>query len=246
MCTLTYLPKENDDYIFTSNRDEYIHRQDALPPQMYEIDKKNFFCPIDTQGQGTWIGVNEAQTFVCLLNGAFEAHIRQEKYRKSRGLIVKEILLYKPYTANEKLHDFLRNYDFSDIEPFTLVVKELGNLLFEFRWTGTQYFFKYLDSRLPYIWSSATLYNKEAREIRKKWFEEWLLQPENKEYTKENILKLHFDNTKGDIFTNFNVNIRKYQVKTVSITNIEKTKENFDIQYFDLKNEKTHLQTFNF
>ncbi len=238
MCTLTYLPNnEGKNYIFTSNRDEFIGRLDAFAPQMYEISGKKIFCPVDAQAQGTWIGVNENQTFVCLLNGAFEAHIRQQNYRKSRGAIVKEILLYEG-----DIWEYLENYDFLDIEPFTLVVREINNF-FEMRWDGKDKFFEMLNPLLPHIWSSATLYHQQKRDIRQFWFYEWLLKQENN-YTKENILKLQFDNEKGEIDTNFNVNILKYQVKTVSITSIEKINETFEIDYFDLKNKTSETNSW--
>ena len=48
--------------------------------------------PTDTEKGGTWIGLHEKGHLLVLLNGGFEMHQRLERYRKSRGLIVKDLL----------------------------------------------------------------------------------------------------------------------------------------------------------
>ena len=60
-----------------------------------------------------------------------------------------------------------------NIEPFTLVIFQEKQLA-EFRWNGTEKHFKRLDAHLPYIWSSATLYDAKAQEKRREIFKEFL------------------------------------------------------------------------
>jgi len=64
-----------------------------------------------------------------LLNGAFKKHIAQPPYRKSRGLVLLEIV-----EADEP-QSFFKQLDLFDIEPFTVVLHQPG-LLHEFRWDG--------------------------------------------------------------------------------------------------------------
>jgi hypothetical protein len=49
---------------------------------------------------------------MALMNGAFSRHERKPFYRKSRGLVVKEIL------SSKELDQYLIKYDFTGIEPF--------------------------------------------------------------------------------------------------------------------------------
>src|SRR5690606_27855602 len=75
MCTLTFIPKGNFDFIITSNRDEASFRK-TLPPKTYVVDGEKLVYPKDEVAGGTWIGVSSRNRLVCLLNGGFIAHER--------------------------------------------------------------------------------------------------------------------------------------------------------------------------
>ncbi len=66
----------------------------------------------------------------------------------------------------------VHSIDLDNIEPFTLIILQEQNLA-EFRWDGTQKHFEILDASLPYIWSSATLYDAKAQEKRKTIFQKF-------------------------------------------------------------------------
>ncbi|HWZ21081.1 MAG TPA: NRDE family protein, partial [Cytophagaceae bacterium] len=87
MCTVTYLPKPNGEYILTSSRDEKIVRPAAAVPQCYTIGGKSIVFPKDPTAGGSWIAYAGEKT-VCLLNGGFKKHISNPPYKKSRGLVV--------------------------------------------------------------------------------------------------------------------------------------------------------------
>ncbi len=91
MCTVTYLPLENDSFILTSNRDESPMRK-TIPPKKYIENGVELIYPKDELAGGTWIGLSEKDRLVCLLNGGFEKHKRNTYYKMSRGVVVKNIL----------------------------------------------------------------------------------------------------------------------------------------------------------
>jgi hypothetical protein len=105
--------------------------------------------------------------FACLLNGAFECHKRQLPYRKSRGMVVLESFDYP------QLIDFCGQYDFENIEPFTMILLEKTTFI-EFRWDGIKRHIRPLALSTPQIWSSSTLYDPSVQSRRKGWFYEFL------------------------------------------------------------------------
>ena len=57
MCTVTFLPLSNNDFILTSNRDEQRQRE-TLHPKIYEEDGIEMLFPKDKVAGGTWIGAS--------------------------------------------------------------------------------------------------------------------------------------------------------------------------------------------
>src|SRR3989339_307952 len=115
MCTVTFLPLSNTDFILTSNRDEQRLRE-TLPPKIYEVDGVEMLFPKDKVAGGTWIGVSSKKRLVCVMNGGFQKHKRKDNYTKSRGLIAKELL------KENSLQPYLENLDLLGVEPFTMVI----------------------------------------------------------------------------------------------------------------------------
>ena len=227
MCTVSFLPLENNDFILTSNRDETPLRK-TIAPDFYTEDNAALLYPKDAFAGGTWIGTSNQKRVICLLNGAFEKHQRKEFYRKSRGIIVTELL------AVEDAVSEIQQTNFIDIEPFTLVLIDFKNELkiFELVWDGQNKHFQQLE-HTPKIWSSATLYNEDMKLERQAWFADWL--QENKVFLKNKILSFHKDSSKGTKETA--VKMKRTFVETVSITSIIKNKSVLLMNYFDLLND---------
>ena len=122
MCTVTYLPQENDGFILTSNRDESPMRK-TIPPKKYVENGVELAYPKDQLAGGTWIGASTKNRLVCLLNGAFKKHVRNSYYKMSRGLVVKNILTVTDAVA------YIKGFNFNDIEPFTIILFEKGTLI---------------------------------------------------------------------------------------------------------------------
>ena len=231
MCTVTFIP-DKEKVFFTSNRDEKSRRSIAVPPQPYAFGSGKIFFPKDENAGGTWFAVHENGNVLVLLNGGFKFHEPAPPYRKSRGLILVELI------EHETPFNFFRSISLDSIEPFTLVIWENENL-FECRWDGEKKYAKHLDKTISHIWSSATLYDDAVSNKRKTWFEKWLA--DRTEFTQNEILYFHQFTGDGDSHNDLTIN-RDGKVFTVSITGVEISETNAQITYLDLLNNKTYLQ----
>ncbi|MDO9138345.1 MAG: NRDE family protein [Lutibacter sp.] len=233
MCTVTFLPLSNNNFILTSNRDEQPKRE-TLPPKIYEEDGIEMLFPKDKVAGGTWIGVSSKKRLVCVLNGGFIKHKRKENYSKSRGLIAKELL---------KENDFLpyiESLDLLGVEPFTMIVIDWKNNelnLVELVWDENQ---KHLTKHKiePKIWSSSTLYTDEIKELRNTWFQQWLSE---NEFTSEAILKFHHQKTDDK---EQSILMKRNYVETVSITSIKKNENTVEMIYEDVVHNKKNAVNF--
>ncbi len=234
MCTVTFLPQKDNCFILTSNRDEDTSRQIAMPVEKYIINNIQVYYPKDPKAGGTWIASGSNGFTVCLFNGAFEAHQPKGNYRKSRGLVVLDFFNYK------NQYDFIAQYDFSNIEPFSIVfVKHQNNTigLCELKWDGEKTYHLNHDASLPHIWSSATLYTEEVIKQREVWFNDWVNN--NEVFTKDNILMFHHFGGSGDKENDLVMN--RSQKKTVSICCINKRNSvETEIVYEDVLNKKLY------
>lgn len=228
MCTVTYVPLASG-FCITSNRDEQTARPKALPPQEYFINGKPLTFPKDQKAGGTWFAQSPTATLV-LLNGAAEKHIPKAHYRKSRGLIVLDLM------ATELAISAWETISLEGIEPFTIVLYELGNL-YELQWDEVTKKTQVLDVHQSYIWSSSTLYSKEIRNERAQWFTQFLVQ--NKQLNDKKLLAFH-QFTQSDN-SEFGLQINRNDVlKTVSITQVHICEQNLEMNYIDLIHHETH------
>lgn len=232
MCTVTFLPLTNNNFILTSNRDEQKERE-TYHPQRYFQDGVEMTFPKDKTAGGTWIGTSSKNRLVCVLNGAYKKHVRKNNYKKSRGVLAKEMLK----SANLQQH--VAQLDLNNIEPFTMLILDWnkGLSLFELVWDETQKHFKKLKNE-PQIWSSSTLYSDEIKMVRKKWFQNWIAE---NEFNSEQILAFHHSEI-GD--KEQSVLMKRSTVETVSITSIKKENKTVEILYEDLvHSQKTVLNS---
>jgi hypothetical protein len=91
MCTVTVVPHEKGIRLMC-NRDERRSRPAALPPQVHALGGRLAVFPVDPQGGGSWIGVNDAGIVVTVLNVSGLSHTPRKEPKRSRGLIVREML----------------------------------------------------------------------------------------------------------------------------------------------------------
>lgn len=233
MCTVSFV-SSNDTIIITSNRDEKIIRLSAFPPKNYTLNGKNIIYPKDPKAGGTWFVVDEKGNVLVLLNGADEKHEVKLPYRKSRGLIVLEMI------SSVSPKEFWDEIDLNDIEPFTLVLLQ-DKRLFQLRWNGIGKSTIDLDIHKNHVWSSSTLYSKEIREERSGWFYKFL--NDNSEITATKMLGFH-QYTENENKDHGLVINRNNELKTLSITQSIIEKNKVIIKHLDLTEGKEYSKTF--
>lgn len=229
MCTVTYIPKGNDSFILTHNRDENIKRAIASPPLLKKINGINHIFPVDPNSGGTWIGLSENNRIACLLNGGQTKHTPQPPYRHSRGRIILDYFGYSDFDS------FLKNYNFNQLEPFTFLIFE-NETIYELILNEKYIKVRNIDKNKPFIYSSSTLYSHDIKSKRQIEFYKWYEQNPDKKL--EDILIFHSINK----YENYDNRIDgKNILKTVSTTSIFKKGENSSMNYFDHINN-FHLQ----
>lgn len=223
MCTVTYIPQKNG-FILTSSRDERRYRA-TCAATIYQHSGVNLAYPKDKEAGGTWIAVSENKQVACLPNGAFENHERKTSYSKSRGQVLIHSFFY------EHACQFYCDVDLAAVEPFTLLLIR-DNKFHEIRWDGRQKHFKEVDTSIPTIWSSATLYDESARRRREKWFQQWL-----KRHSCEadfDIDRFHSSMHGNDCEKEVLMR-RPSGLQTVSISRVSVEDEKSTLSYFDLQ-----------
>ncbi len=226
MCTVSFVPV-GESFVITSNRDEEVLRP-SFPPKTYFINGQNITFPKDPRAGGTWFAINESGSVAVLLNGAKTAHKRNPPYRKSRGLVVLDCI------SQHSPQSFWEKSNLDNIEPFTLVVFESGNLI-EFQWDGFQKSEKALQANRAHFWSSATLYLQPVREERKKWFDAFL--SENLNTIAVDLLEFHNNSHSANQENGLVIN-RQNTLKTLSITQVEVFPDKMLMNYRDLESRE--------
>lgn len=233
MCTVTYIPKANNTFILTSNRDEAVGRI-TCAPSFYTIDEVKMLFPKDAVAGGSWIGLSEHNRLICLINGGFENHVRVDTYRMSRGVVVKELL------KAEDVFAAMEAFDFTNIEPFTVVAVDWNIHLraVELVWDGNEKHITPLDD-CPRIWSSSSLYDSKMKAKRQAWFAEFA---KTTNWEAEELFSFH--TTAGDGDAAVDVRMDRGFLKTVSTTQVEKTIDDCSMTYHDFLKGEVYKTTF--
>jgi len=133
------------------------------------------------------------------------------------------------------------DFDYSGVEPFTIVAISWEGMLevIELIWDGVEAHIRKLDEQ-PYIWSSSCLYDESMKKKRSKWFTEFLKGREMPNI--EDMYTFHTKAGEGD--PNVDVCLDRGLLKTVSITQVSKFDEHYDMRYHDLLKDKVYDTEF--
>ena len=232
MCTVAYIPLANH-IILVSLRDESPTRPAAIPPQRFSANGIELMYPHDTEGGGTWIGVNQWGAMIVLLNGAFEKHERQSQYTGSRGLIVKKML------GNKSPVSVWNEMDLNGKEAHTLVVSE-NSQLYQLVWDEQQKHNIVMDPTVPNVWSSATLYDRKTGEARN----QSLLQRIKSSRLVDRLSLLEYFRAYGDNENGFIMN-RNELVKTLSMSYLVHHGDSIQFNYHELNGDNLHVSEIN-
>lgn len=231
MCTVTYIPYKKHGFVLTSSRDERQERLSEADITEKTIENTTFLYPKDPVSKGTWFGCSSKGIVGCLLNGAFDRYERKPPYRKSRGLILLEIL--ESFGSKKMLvPEFLGN-----IEPFTVVlVKHFSEDRYvqEFRWDGDKIHTLTIDSETPHLWASAALFDPSHIEEKKANFVQ--LMSKNAQVTPDDLLTMHQD--KKISGQPYYPHFSHLQGGMVNITQVTCEKDQFLLKHLDVSNNK--------
>lgn len=226
MCTVSFV-FSNGKAILTHNRDEKVARPSAIEPQKYNINNKNIYFPKDQKAGGSWYAVAENGTVLVLLNGADEKHQLKPSYRKSRGLIVLDLI-----SSNSPIAEW-NSINLFDIEPFTIVLFQ-DKKLYQLRWDEVEKTTLNLDINQSHIWSSSTLYPKEIREHRAELFQNFIA---SNEISSKSLFQFHRYTKEEDSENGLIIN-RNDEMKTLSITQTVIQENKVVLSYHDLQNQE--------
>ncbi|MEM9076996.1 MAG: NRDE family protein [Bacteroidota bacterium] len=233
MCTVSYIANKGNYYI-TSNRDEHVSRPMAFEPKREIVNHMEVLFPKDPKAGGTWFAINELGHVGVVLNGAFKRHKSLRNYKKSRGLVLLDII------SKESPESYSKDIDLNGIEPFTLVLFQKERLI-ELRWDANTKHFKSLDISGNYIWSSATLYDEHAIQHRESLFSNFM--EDISEVESKDVVDFH-SNNHSDFENGFIID-RESGLKTFSVTQAILKADDTALHHFDLLNDKKSMISFN-
>lgn len=223
MCTVTFVPTTNNNFLFTSNRDEFVGRS-ASNMVREKVGKKTLLYPQDALAKGTWIALSDHNQLVCILNGAFKKHKHHPPYRLSRGIMALKFFSY------DYAEDFFDEFNFTGIEPFTMIIFDNG-ALYELRWDEKKKHIKRLNTQQSHLWASCPLYSDEWIEKRQQWFKNW--QTTTPLFNQDSILDFHKNAGEGNPEYDLVIN-RQNILQTTSITSIVRTSDKMSLRFENL------------
>jgi Transport and Golgi organisation 2 len=232
MCTVSFV-RTGDKTIITSNRDEQVARP-SIAPATYRIKDKNILFPKDPKAGGTWFAADEDANVAVLLNGAACRHTHNPPYRKSRGLILLDII-----SARSPVKVW-KEIDLENIEPFTIVLS-LQATLYQLRWDGVHKEKIALDTSKEHIWSSVTLYQEPVRLQRSEWFYDFIGR--TNDITPDDLFSFHRYSHKGNNENGLVIN-RNDTLKTLSITQAIIEHNRVEMEHYDLIGDQKTIRSF--
>lgn len=236
MCTITYIPQNDQSFIITQSRDELASRSIAAPPILRKINNADHYYPVDPDSKGTWIGMSENQKVACLINGGVTPYNPKPPYRHSRGLIIPN------YFEHSDFNVFYHNFQFENLEPFTLFTFE-NNKLLVLRKEQDMMILKELDKSVPHIFSSINLYTTDKHELREKYFHHWLKS--NSTIQIKDTIRLHDRfriDRNGPVF----LPNGKDKLQTLSTTAIHYQPTQVAMTYYDRPNNMSFVKKIKF
>ncbi len=225
MCTLTFASME-DGYLVGMNRDELFTRPVALPPKVSERSGIEMVYPREPSG-GTWIACNGNGNLLALLNwNGGESSYSGEK-RKSRGLVIPELIGLTDLSAADS-HFHQMNLD--GLFPFRLVgVFRSEMVIKEWRWDGTAKQFLRLSWARKH-WFSSSLSDSLAEKERGRAFEA-VAAGEPAAGNNGWVRRLHRSHVPGP--GPFSVCVHRQDAATVSYTEVQCSRTQISMDYLD-------------
>ncbi len=215
MCTLAWLPGDHG-YTLWHSRDERRSRGIAIPPVVDHSTGVAWISPRDSDGGGTWVGVNTHGVAVGIANLFINTPPVPPAHKVSRGLLVRGLL---DSASAQQVERRLSAMELSPFEPFTLVALEAGRPPVILRWDRARLSAVPPLGRLLLVTSAGG--SREVEEQRKHLFEQEGLDAQR-------IEDLYRAPPNGE---EIGVCVHRAEVSTVSLTRIEVTPRQVALTY---------------
>jgi hypothetical protein len=119
-------------------------------------------CPIDPQGGGTWLGVNNHSLVLALVNDYQGKAVTNSKVLRSRGLLMLDLLNLR---SLDEVQEAFHKIDKSSYAGFYCHAFDLKGIGTQIHWDGTSIRFRPLDEIVLPV-SSSSIYPEAAKEYR--------------------------------------------------------------------------------
>ncbi len=236
MCTVSVVPIKNGR-VFTFSRDEKPERYTPHFITNRKLGHKEIYYAEDSKAGGTWFSADSAGNAAMLFNGAFKKHEKQEAYRKSRGVILLELI------SAQNMLEFYKEENLEGVEPFSILLFE-SDELFRLTWDNAVKHITPLFNETSYIFSSATLYDEAIQKQRRLWLADFFIQQQ--QITSNAMFQFHsgyksYDKQNGLIIE------RLGGCSTLSISQLVITADAAEMKHVDLitGKEYQHQIVFN-
>lgn len=117
MCSLSWATFP-DRLAICFNRDESVNRPKALLPKIFQDNNTQYIMPVDPQGQGSWLAVNEYGLAFCLLND-YQGQLKaQTNTLVSRGILIRNLASCQNW---QQVEDEIIRWPLENSQPFKLL-----------------------------------------------------------------------------------------------------------------------------
>ncbi|MBC2605702.1 NRDE family protein [Pelagicoccus albus] len=228
MCTASWnIDKEGLRLFF--NRDEQRTRSAAVPPRFFESEGVRYVAPIDPDGGGTWISVNEFGQVAYLLNN-YSKTTEGERF-KSRGEL--PIKLAACSQRSEAL-GIICSLKLTDYRPFFLGLANRESLEI-FGWDGCN--LESIHPDLPVI-TTSSFRSDEVQKYRKDRYRYWMGSAGGNSTEKQR--RFHFETSDSD--SAFGPMMYRPDARTQSVTWLDVSSESVVLSYQEILEEKSKLE----
>lgn len=222
MCSISWLEQSSGFYVIFS-RDEQRSRDTAVSPEIFR-DDVDVIMPIDPQGQGSWISVNQHGIVLALLNN-YQAPVNnltkteliKQSAFTSRGILLKKLSKVNQWIG---LEERLIDMQLNDFQPFYLcyISKQEKYLLC---WNGENL----KVCPMPDFFTSSSVSSEEVCQYRRALF---LRETPQNQQQLEMFHSTHHQQ-KGMM----SICLHRQDAKTVSLSSIKVTADDVQFKYWD-------------
>lgn len=230
MCTVTFFPKDDNNWLLSTNRDEIKSREKALPPKIHQANNLKYIAPVDGKAGGTWIGLNSAALCLTLINNyqGVNPLLNHREKAVSRGHIILG-LMHLSYLTEVDIS--MKDLDVTQFNPFKLIgIQSNPCMIMEWSWDGQNYITNTLPVK-PHLWVSTGRDYKGVWNNRRSIFENFLKHNPNPGI--KDIKKLH-SSTYPEPGA-YSIAMEFDNVASVSNAIVEISRDNIIMYYFNDK-----------